>query len=80
MNNATAVSSNPKIIAIKIVITIAIVPSLLPVSVGPLVAVLVMDIVLLIDGVLVATVIVLITSELVDGIILAVITVDRQTP
>ena len=77
MNNTTAVSSNPKIIPMTIVITIAIVPSLLSVSVGPLVAVTVMDIVLLIDGVLVATVIVLITSELVDGIILAVITVDR---
>ena len=77
MNNTTAVSSNPKILAMTIVITIAIVPSLLPVSVGSLEAVLVMDIVLLIDGVLVATVIVLITSELVDGIILVVITVDR---
>ena len=60
-----------------IAITIAIVPSLLPVPVGSLVAVLVMDIVLLIDGVLVATVIVLITSEIVDGIILVLITVDR---
>ena len=76
-NNTTAVSSNPKMNTATIAITMPIVALLLSLSVGSLVAVLLMDTMLSLDSVVVA--IVLITSaELVDGTISVVITVDRK--
>ena len=79
MTNTPAVSSNPKRITTTTTVTTTIaVTLLLLVSVGSLVAVLVMDIMSSLDGVLTATVT---TSELaiVDGITLVVmITVDRN--
>ena len=76
-NNTTAVSSNPKMNTATIAITMPIVALLLSLSVGSLVAVLLMDTMLLLDSIVVA--IVLITSaELVDGTISVVITVDRK--
>ena len=74
--NTPAVSSNPKRITATMIITMTIVTSLLPVSVGSLVAVLVMDVMSSLDGVLVAVVTI---SELVDGLIsVAVIAEDRK--
>ena len=59
-----------------IVITMMIVTSLLPVSVSSLVAVLMVDVMSSLDGVLIAVVT---TSELVDGLIsAAVITEDKK--
>ena len=82
MANTPAVN-NPKKITATIVTTMIIVTSLLPVSLGSLVSVLVMDVVSsldvvsLLDGVVTATVT---TSELVDEIISVVVfAVDRKT-